>query len=114
LLELFLFLPFLLITALALWRSSVRERRVIKEELAGEATNIVSPKEYQEVLGDRILQTRRIDPMRRRVSSALVNAQHELGFRNRRVRERGNDPRSDDLAAGWREDIRRLRAFIPG
>lgn len=113
LLELILFLPFLLITVLALWRSSIRERRVIKEELAGEATNIVSPKEYQEVLGDRILQTRRIDPIRRRASAALVNAQHELGLRKRRVSERGNDPRSDDLAAGWREDIRRLRAFIP-
>src|SRR4029453_18617977 len=52
LLQLILFLPFLLITVLVLWRSSIRERRAIKEELAGEATNIVSPKEYQEVLGD--------------------------------------------------------------
>jgi RsiW-degrading membrane proteinase PrsW (M82 family) len=111
-LELILFLPFLLIAVLALWRSSIRERQVIKEELAGEALNIVSPSEYQAVLGDHILQTRRINPMSPRASAALVNAQHELGLRKRRVRERGKDPRSDDLVAGWREDIRRLRGFI--
>src|SRR5262249_57267463 len=35
LLELAIFLPFLLLTALALWRSSVRERRVIRQQLAG-------------------------------------------------------------------------------
>jgi RsiW-degrading membrane proteinase PrsW (M82 family) len=113
LIELIQFLPFLLISVLALWRSSVRERRVIDEELAGEATDIVSPQEYQDVLEDHMLQTRRIDPMRHRASAALVNAQHELGFRKRRVREEGNDPRGDHLAAGWREDIRRVRRFIP-
>jgi hypothetical protein len=38
-----------------------------------------------------------------------VNAQHELAFRKRRVRDEGNDPEDDRLAAGWREEIRRLR-----
>ena len=47
-----------------------------------------------------------------RASAALVNAQHELGLRKRRVRDAGDDPESDHLAAGWREDIRRLRAVI--
>ena len=45
----------------------------------------------------------------RRASAALVNAQHELAFRKRRVRDEGGDPEQDSLVAGWREDIRRLR-----
>jgi hypothetical protein len=36
-----------------------------------------------------------------------------LGFRKRGVRGAGNDPRSNHRAAGWPEDIRRLRGFIP-
>jgi hypothetical protein len=113
LIELGLFLPFLLIAGLALWRSSVRERRVIGEELAGEDAFIVSPREHRDILADRMLQTHRIDPIRRRASAALVNAQHELGLRKRRVKEAGNDPSSDQVLAGFREDIRRLRAFVP-
>lgn len=42
-------------------------------------------------------------------SAALVNAQHELAFRKRRARDEGHDPESDLIAAGWREQIRRLR-----
>jgi protease PrsW len=112
LIQLVLFLPFLLIAGLALWRNSVRERRIIGEELAEESRYIVSPQEYRDILADHVLQTRRIDPKRPRASAALVNAQHELGLRKRRVRDADNDPGSDHLAAGWREDIRRLRAVI--
>jgi hypothetical protein len=57
-----------------------------------------------------MLRTRRIDEMHPRVSAALVNAQHELAFRKRRVREEGNDPEQDPIVAGWREDILRLRS----
>src|SRR5262249_56270460 len=46
LLELTIFLPFVLITALALWRSSARERQVIREEMAGETARTVSPAQY--------------------------------------------------------------------
>src|SRR5262249_944738 len=72
------FLPFLLIAGLALWRSGLWERRVIREELAGEVGHAVSQDEYQEIVRDRIFRTRRIKGTRRRASSALVNAQHEL------------------------------------
>jgi hypothetical protein len=112
LLELTIFLPFLLITALALWRSSVRERRVICEELAGEVGRTVSQGEYEEIVGDRMLRTRRVDPMRRRASAALVNAQHELAFRKRRVRDEGQDPDRDSIAVGWRVEIWRLRVAV--
>jgi protease PrsW len=109
LIQLVVFLPFLLIVGLVLWRSGVWERRVIREELAGEVGQAVSPGEYQDIVRDRILRTRRISGMRRRASSALVNAQHELAFRKRRVRDAGRDPQRDDLANHWREEIERLR-----
>jgi protease PrsW len=102
-------LPFLLILGLALWRSGVWELRVIREELAGEVGHAVSPGEYQQIVRDRMLRTRRINGMPRRASSALVNAQHELAFRKRRVSDDGNDPERDHLANHWRAEIRRLR-----
>jgi len=108
--ELTTFVPFFLIMAIALWRSGVWERRVIREELVGEVGHAVSPSEYQEIAGDRMLRTRRIDHMQPRASAALVNAQHELAFRKRRVRDEGKDPERDPLASEWREAIRRLRA----
>lgn len=110
--QLVIFLPFLLIGGGMLWLSGVWERRTIREELAGEAGDVVSPGEYQEILNDRIFRTRRINGMRRRTSSALVNAQHELAFRKRRVREDGKDPDRDHLANGWREEVRRLRKLL--
>jgi protease PrsW len=111
LMQLTIFLPFFLIMALAVWRSGVWERRVIREELAGEVGRAVSPSEYQEIVGDRMLRTRRIDRTRPRASAALVNAQHELAFRKRRVRDEGKDPERDTLAAGWRDEIQRLRVM---
>jgi protease PrsW len=106
--ELVVFLPFVTILALALWRSGVWERRVIRDELAAEIGRTVSTHEYQEIAGDRIFRTRRIDPAHPRESAALVNAQHELAFRKRRVRDEGRDPEGDRLVARWREQIRRL------
>jgi len=106
--ELTIFLPFVAILAVALWRSGVWERRVIREELAHEVGRTVSRDEYGEIVGDRMLRTRRIDPVRPRASAARVNAQHELAFRKRRVRDGGGDPELDRLVARWREEIRRL------
>jgi hypothetical protein len=99
----------LLIMALAVWRSGLWERRVIREELENEIGRSVTWEEYQAIVGDRMLRTRRIDSMHRQKSAALVNAQHELAFRKRRVQNEGGDPELDTLVAGWREDILRLR-----
>ena len=107
--ELVVLLPFLLITGLALWRSGAWERRVIREELASEIGRAVTQGEYEQIVQDRILRTRRVRGMQHSVSSALVNAQNELAFRKRRVRESGEDPERDHLANRWREEIRRLR-----
>jgi protease PrsW len=109
LIQLTIFVPFLLIMALAVWRSGVWERRVIREELANEVGRSVTPEEYQAIAGDRMLRTRRVDRKHQQASAALVNAQNELAFRKRRVRNEGGDPERDSLVAGWREDIRRSR-----
>jgi RsiW-degrading membrane proteinase PrsW (M82 family) len=111
-LELTLFLPFTAVMAVALWRSGRWERRVIREELADEVGRAVSRLEYEAILGDRAFRTRRVDRARPRESAALVNAQHELAFRKRRVRDAGADPDRDRLVAGWREEIRRLREAL--
>ena len=107
--DLTIFAPFVLMIAVALWRGGVWERRVIREELVSEVGRTVTPGEYDAILGDRILRTRRIDNLHPARSAALVNAQHELAFRKRRVRDRGGDPEQDPLVAGWKDDIRRLR-----
>jgi RsiW-degrading membrane proteinase PrsW (M82 family) len=112
LVELTLFLPFVVIMAIALWRSGVWERRVIREELAEEVGREVSRDEYQRIAADRMLRTRRIDRLHPRDSAALVNAQHELAFRKRHVRDAGGDPDRDPLVAGWRAEIARLRAAV--
>jgi len=110
LVELTIFLPFVAIMAIALWRSGVWERRVIREELAEEVGREVSRSEYENIVADRMFRTRRIDRLHPRDSAALVNAQHELAFRKRRVRVGGGDPEQDRLVAGWRAEIARLRA----
>jgi protease PrsW len=95
------------------WRSGVWERRVIREELAGEVGDAVTAAEYEQIKRDGMFKTRRLDPFDRRRSAALVNAQHELAFRKRRVRIDGADPDSDPLLAGWRQEIAELRSGRP-
>jgi len=90
----------------------VWERRVIREELAEEVGRTVGGGEYEAIVADRMFRTRRIDRLRKRESAALVNAQHELAFRKRRVRDDGGDPERDRLVAGWRAEIARLRAAV--
>jgi hypothetical protein len=86
---------------------------VIREELADEVGGPVTPAEYEQITRDRVFRTRRIVPTDRQRSAALVNAQHELAFRKRRVRDDGSDPEGDPLVAGWRREIAELRATPP-
>lgn len=111
-LDLTVYWPLMLLMALAVWRSGVWERRVIREQLADEVGRAVTGDEYQDILRDRMFQTRRISSHRPLISAGLVNAQHELAFRKWRVGSEGNDPEADPLVAGWRADIARLRAAL--
>jgi len=112
-LQLVVFFPFFALLLFLLWRSGKWERRVIREELAEEVGVCVSPEEYAQIQRDRIFRTRRIAGLRRARSAALVNAQHELAFRKRRVRDRNAHPDTDPLVAAWRQEIARLRALGP-
>lgn len=107
--EIVVLLPFFVMTGLALWRSGVWERRVIREELGSEIGRAVTPGEYEDIVQDRILHTRRVGGVQRGLSSAVVKAQNELAFRKRRVRNDGRDPEHDHLVNRWREEIRLLR-----
>lgn len=108
-LDLVIFFPMLILAAVLLWRSGVWERRVIREELAGEVGGAVTPEEYERVARDGIFRTRRISGANRRRSAAIVNAQNELAFRKYRVRADGGDVGQDPLVNGWRAEIARLK-----
>jgi RsiW-degrading membrane proteinase PrsW (M82 family) len=111
LVDLTIFLPFTIIMGIVLWRSGEWERRVIREELADEMDPIVSRREYAEIKADRMLRTRRIDTAHKRHSCAIVEAQHELAFRKRRVKDEGQNVELDPLVAAWRTEIERLRSL---
>jgi hypothetical protein len=107
--NLVVFLPFAILLALVLYRSGRFERRVIAEELRDEVDRCVTPAEYGAIEADRVFRTRRIDRRDAAVSSAIVNAQNELAFRKRRLRDRGFDPTVDAVLEQRRTQIALLR-----
>jgi RsiW-degrading membrane proteinase PrsW (M82 family) len=111
--NLVVFLPFVLLIAWMLVRSGRFEREVIRSELAAEPSDIVTADEMAAIERDRAFRTRRIDRLNPTQSAGLVRLQHELAFRKRRERLRGRDPEDDALVARWRAEIRRLRARPP-
>jgi hypothetical protein len=109
-----IFLPFVLLLIWIIRRSGHAERAVIREELGMEVGRSITVSEYEAVLADRVYRTRRIDGRNRAASAALVNAQHELAFRKRRLRDRQLDPEADPRVAQRREQIARLRRELDG
>ncbi len=107
--NLVVFLPFALLLAFIVHRSGEAERRVLVEELADEVGRSVTAGELQAIAADRAFRTRRIDPRQAQVSAALVNAQNELAFRKRRLKDRGLDPALDDVLEQRRAQISALR-----
>jgi hypothetical protein len=110
--NLVIFLPFAILMVWIIRRSGNAERAVIREELADEVGRSITVEEYEAVLVDRVYRTRRIDSVNRAASAALVNAQHELAFRKRRLRDRRFDPEADPRVAARRLQIDRLRQLI--
>jgi len=108
-LNLIVFLPFVLLIAWMLLKSGRSEREAIRSELATEPSDIVTADEMAAIERDGAFRTRRIDRLRPKQSAGLVRLQHELAFRKRRERLRGRDPEDDALIARWREEIRRAR-----
>jgi RsiW-degrading membrane proteinase PrsW (M82 family) len=107
--NLVIFLPFVALLVWIIRHSGQAERTVIREELSDEVGQAVTPAEYATILADRRYRTRRIDARNKAASAALVNAQNELAFRKRRLRDRGYDPADDPLVARRRAEINALR-----
>jgi RsiW-degrading membrane proteinase PrsW (M82 family) len=111
--NLVVFLPFAILLAWIIRRSGRREREVICEELREEVGRCITKEEYDAMARDRVFRTRRIDARDRAASCALVNAQNELAFRKRRLRDRGLEPESDPVVARRRTQIAALRGRPP-
>jgi RsiW-degrading membrane proteinase PrsW (M82 family) len=111
--NLVIFLPFALLLAWILRRSGKAERRVILEELREEVGRSVSPDEFRTIEADRAWRTRRIDGRSPAASAALVNAQNELAFRKRRLRDRGLAVEGDPVVDQRRTQIAALRERMP-
>lgn len=107
-----IFLPFVLLMAWILRRSGDHERAVIREELEDEVGRAVTSAEFAAIAADRRYRTRRVDGAHRSISAELVNAQNELAFRKRRLKDRGFDPSADPVLARWRERIDNLRRGV--
>ncbi len=107
--NLIIFFPFMLLMLLIIRKSGLWERAVLREQLADEASSIVTPQEMQTINGIGPFATRTIPGMSRAQSARIVNAQHELAFRKQRIRAKGADPNADPLIAGWRAEIQKLR-----
>ncbi|MFQ6539378.1 MULTISPECIES: PrsW family intramembrane metalloprotease [Aphanothece] len=101
--------PFVALAGLMLWQSGEWERGVIRGELADELDPVITPAEYQAVLADRMLRTRRIPAVSRSLSAGIVNAQNELALRKWRLRHDGKPLEGDPLLVSWREELARLR-----
>jgi len=107
--EAIIFLPFVMVAALVLWRSDVWERRIIREELSGEVGGAVSAGEYRDIAGDGAIRTARVDHLPKAIAPELVSLQNELAFRKHWLKEEGLDPEYDPVTARLREQIGRLR-----
>ncbi|MEZ4673956.1 MAG: PrsW family glutamic-type intramembrane protease [Caldilineaceae bacterium] len=99
-------IPLLII---ALRRSGNWERAIIRDELADEVPEIVTPEEYQGVQAERRFRLRRIPGYPRRVGRRIRNAQNALAFHKRYLRRRERPIESDPLVAYWRGEVLRLR-----
>jgi hypothetical protein len=63
LIQVTIYWPLILLMAIAVWRSGVWERRVIREQLTDEVGRAVTANEYRDVLRDGIFRTRRTRPI---------------------------------------------------
>ncbi len=104
--------PAYLLLAIALWRSGLQERRLLRSMLAQELTSgsgAVNEAELAAARAEGILRLRHAPGLAGERGRALVLAQNELAYRRHRVLLRGGDPATDGAAAAWRARIAGLR-----
>jgi RsiW-degrading membrane proteinase PrsW (M82 family) len=107
------FIPYaLLISAIVV--SGQWERRVIRQQLAGEVDGqIVTRAEYTQIERESAYGLRRPEGYSRREARALVRAQNKLAFRKWDVRAAGADPQTDSVAQALRAEILGIRGMEP-
>lgn len=94
-------------------RSGDTERRVIREQLADEGEGAITRAEYEGVVADRRLRTRKIGGLPPVVSKRIVQWQDELAFHGAFVAQRGGAPDSDAPVVALRKLIEAERAGAP-
>jgi RsiW-degrading membrane proteinase PrsW (M82 family) len=94
-------------------RSGDTERRVIREQLADEGEGVITRPEYEGVVADRRLRTRRIAGLPKSAGKRIVQLQDELAFHKAFVTRRSGAPDSDTPVVALRTLIEAERAGTP-
>ncbi|MFI0606955.1 MAG: PrsW family intramembrane metalloprotease [Anaerolineae bacterium] len=108
--------PAFLLLAIAVWRSGLQERRLLRAMLAQELSSgsgAVDEAELAAARAEGILRLRRAPGLAGERGRALVLAQNELAYRRHRVLLHGGDPATDGKAMAWRARIAGLRVLSP-
>lgn len=94
-------------------RSGDTERRVIREQLADEGEGAITRAEYEGVVADRRLRTRKIGGLPTVVGKRIVQWQDELAFHKAFVTQRAGAPGDDAPVVALRKLIEAERAGAP-
>lgn len=103
------FVPFVVLIAVMLWKTGTWELKTVRDELADESDEIVTPEERSVIANEGRWRIRRYGWLPRSKSSELVTAQNELAFAKQWAAQHGNDPGSVLSQADARARILALR-----
>ncbi len=93
----------------ALLKSGTWERQVIREELADEANEVITPEEYEGVKAEKRFRLRGMPGYSKRVGRTIRNAQNSLAFHKRYLKRKNRPIEGNLLAHYWRAEVARLR-----
>jgi hypothetical protein len=92
---------------LVVFKSGETERRIIRDQLSGEAESVVSTEAMRGVNADRRFRSRSIAGASRSLSRATVQLQNELAFTKAWVSRRNGNAESDRAVAAIRKSLGR-------
>lgn len=108
--EAFLINVFILpIILYALVKSGNWERAVIRDELADEVGEVITPEEYEGVEAEKRFRLRRVPGFSRGTARKIRNAQNGLAFQKAYLKRKGRLVDGDPLAEYYRAEVARLR-----
>ena len=102
------YIPLLLI-GIALYQSAQWERRVLRQNLAGEVGKAITAEEYRLLQREPLFGLRSVPGYPPRLGRAIVQAQNELAFRKWYLGCMGSQGLPDTLLDAWRTEIAALR-----